>query len=376
MTQHFDHGYALLIGVGQSAYPKWSLPVTVKDMQALRTILTDPDLCGYPDDDAHIRLLHDAGATRQAILDGLAWLAGQAAADPDATAVVFYSGHGWLDDSTGRYYLLPHDVEPFDLAASALPAATFTDALRQVKARRLLVFVDSCHAAGMATAKDVAALKLPAGFSQAALPKGLVEELKQGAGRAVFTSSLGEQRSWVRPDGTLSLYTFHLIEALQGAGNQPGDTTVRVSNLMNHLGKAVPESARTLCQAEQTPFFDTATEDFPVALLLGGKGLGGAGFSPAQGGAASQPAIQASGERSVAAGTISDSTVVTGDHNVVQQGKYNINIGSVQGLVIGDQAQVTQVFGGSPPASPGTGWHCQPAAAKRRCSPRGICDNS
>ena len=38
---------------------------------------------------------------------------------------------------------------------------------------------------------------------------------------------------------------------------------------------------------------------------------------------------------------------------MVQQGKYNINIGSVQGLVIGDQAQVTQVFGGGPSASPG-----------------------
>ena len=77
MTQRFDHGYALLIGVGQSAYPTWLLPITVKDVQALPAALTDPDLCGYPDDDAHIRFLNNAGATRQAILDGLAWLAGQ-----------------------------------------------------------------------------------------------------------------------------------------------------------------------------------------------------------------------------------------------------------------------------------------------------------
>ena len=105
MTDKFAHGYALLIGVGESAYPKWSLPVTVKDMQALRAVLTDPALCGYPDDDAHIRLLHDAGATRQAILDGLAWLAEQAAADSEATAVVFYSGHGWVADGSGK--LLP-----------------------------------------------------------------------------------------------------------------------------------------------------------------------------------------------------------------------------------------------------------------------------
>ena len=353
MTSEFSHGYALLIGVGECAYPRWSLPVTVKDMHALRAVLTDPALCGYPDDDAHIRLLHDAGATKQAILDGLTWLARQTAADGEATAVVFYSGHGWVADDSGKYYLLPHDVEPFDLAGSALPAEDFTAALRQVGAKRLLVFVDSCHAAGMATAKNQPAMKLPSGFTQTALPKGLVEELKQGAGRAVFSSSTGSQQSWVRPDGSLSLYTYHLIEALRGAGNQPGDTTVRVSNLMSHLGKAVPESARALCQAEQTPFFDTATEDFAVALLLGGKGLGGAGFAPAPGTGASQPAIQASGERSVAAPTISDSTIVTGDRNTVQQGKYNIHIGSVQGLVIGDQAQVTQVFGGQLPANPG-----------------------
>jgi len=48
MFNQFTHGHALLIGVGR---------------------------CAYSADDAHIRLLHDAGATRQAILDGLAWLA-------------------------------------------------------------------------------------------------------------------------------------------------------------------------------------------------------------------------------------------------------------------------------------------------------------
>ena len=41
---------------------------------------------------------------------------------------------------------------------------------------------------------------------------------------------------------------------------------------MTHLGKTVLESARSIGK-EQTPFFDTATEDFPVALLCGGKGL-------------------------------------------------------------------------------------------------------
>ncbi len=41
MSDLFTHGYALLIGVGNTANPRWSLPVTVKDAQALKAVLTD-----------------------------------------------------------------------------------------------------------------------------------------------------------------------------------------------------------------------------------------------------------------------------------------------------------------------------------------------
>ncbi len=71
----------------------------------------------------------------------------------------------------------------------------------------------------------------------------------------------------------MSIYTYHLIEALQGAGNREGDTEVHLSNLMNHLGRTVPASAQQFYHKVQTPFFDTATEDFAVALLRGGKGF-------------------------------------------------------------------------------------------------------
>ncbi|QLQ07461.1 MAG: hypothetical protein HZY76_16540 [Anaerolineae bacterium] len=60
----------------------------------------------------------------------------------------------------------------------------------------------------------------------------------------------------MRPDGTLSLYTFHLLEALAGAGNRPGDTVVRLSHLMNHLGQAVPASARPSARRNR-PHFST-----------------------------------------------------------------------------------------------------------------------
>lgn len=280
MTELFNKGYALLIGVGESAYKPLSLPVTVKDTQAIYAALTDPDLCAYPDDKEHIRVLNNAEATRSAILDGLKWLKERAEAEREATVLVYYSGHGWVDKTDNRYYLLQHDVKPTKLAASALSAEVFTSALREIQSERLLVVIDSCHAAGMATSKDAeAAARADAelleefeDFERIAPSKGVIDAIKQGKGRVVFTSSEGEQKSWIK-DESFSIYTYHFLEALQGVANRPGDTEVKVSNLMNHLSKAVPESARKLHGVEQTPHFDMDAGDFIIAKLRGGKGL-------------------------------------------------------------------------------------------------------
>jgi uncharacterized caspase-like protein len=221
--------------------------------------------------------LNDKKATRCAILDGLSWLKTKTEADSEATALVYYSGHGWLETSNNHYYLLQHDIDPLDIPVSALSSEDFTNALRQIQSDRLLVVLDCCHAAGMATSKEgeaVAPPKLPPGFAEVppSESKGLIDALKQGKGRVVFTSSRGEQKSWIK-DQSNSIYTYHFLEALQGADNKPGDSEVRVSNLMHYLGKAVPESAKKLHNAEQNPWFDMGTEDFVIAKLRGGKGL-------------------------------------------------------------------------------------------------------
>jgi Caspase domain len=271
MSDKFTRGYALLIGVGDSAYKPWSLPVTVNDTQAIYAALIDRELCAYPDDKEHIRVLNNQDATKAGILEGLNWLKEKSTADPHATVLVYYSGHGGLKKN--KYYLLQHDIKPMKVEQSALSAETFTEALRQIQAERLLVVIDSCHAAGMATSKE-ADLELDDefdDFNRVAPSKGLIEELKQGKGRVVFTSSEGAQKSWIKDD-SISIYTYHFLEALQGAGNKPGETEVRVSNLMNHVGKAVPESARKL-NKEQTPQFDMTGGDFVIAKLRGGKGL-------------------------------------------------------------------------------------------------------
>jgi hypothetical protein len=271
-TNTFDHGYALLIGVGESAVARWSLPVTVKDVQALNKVLVDPNFCAYPNNRQHIRLLHDKEATRDKILEGLNWLKERAEADPEATVIVYYSGHGLLDENQGRYYLLQHDINTSDIQGSALSAEDFTNALRQVQAKRLLVIIDSCHAAGMATAKKEQEIsKNFRGFVETAAPKGFINNLKDCEGRVVFTSSAGKQYSWLRRDGKMSIYTYHFIEALKGAANNTDDTVVKVSHIMTYLSEQVPRSTYSEYKEEQSPHYSLDGENFPIALRQGGK---------------------------------------------------------------------------------------------------------
>lgn len=321
MSATFNHGYALLIGVGESAYKDLSLPVTVKDTQAIYAALIDRELCGYPKE--NIQILNNAEATHKGILDGLSWLKEKIKSDPEATAIVYYSGHGWVDKTDSSYYLLQHDVKPSKLATSALSAEVFTNGIREIESDRLLVVIDSCHAAGMATSKDgediLADAELMAefdGFDRIAPSKGFIDELKQGKGRVVFTSSEGEQKSYWLNDESMSIYTFHFLEALQGAGNQPGDKQVRVSNLMNHLGKMVPETTNRECKKEQTPHFDMDTEDFAIAKLLGGKGLPEKGWD----------GVKTEATRKI--NKIAD--------NITQHGKFITNINEAHGIHIGD----------------------------------------
>jgi hypothetical protein len=299
MTNQFTHGYALLVGVDANAVAAWALPDVAKDIAALAQVLTHPERCAYPK--ANVKVIRGEAATRQGILDGLEWLQARIRADKsqDATAVVYYTGHGWRDQkaSSTDFYLVPYDMKETAIKSRALAATAFAEAVGDLHPQRLLVVLDCCHAAGMGV-KDVQALSapptVPAGYDGAALAPGALmgevgevaegqavaglsakglEELAEGRGRAVLSSSTGDQRSYIRRDRKMSIFTFHLIEALTGhAQPQEGATEVLVSDVMSHVTRRVPRSVKAEWDAVQEPDFQVSG-NFPVALLLGGQGL-------------------------------------------------------------------------------------------------------
>lgn len=288
MDSQFTNGYALLVAINDNAVAAWALPDVKKDIDALAKVLTHPERCAYPKE--NVKVLTGKDATRQKIIEGLDWLADCIKADKtgNATAVIYYSGHGWRNEETEppTYYLIPYDMRQDAMQARALSATDFASYIGALKPKRLLVMLDCCHAAGMgikdlkAAAPSLQSWQIPVavlmkGEKVPALAPGAKDfaELAVGAGRAVLTSSQGDQSSWIRNDGLMSIFTYHLIEALTGhAQPEEGATNVLVSDVMSYVWRHVPQSAKKEHDAEQVPDYQVSG-NFPVAVLLGGKGL-------------------------------------------------------------------------------------------------------
>lgn len=291
MNTQFTNGYALLIAVNENKVPNAALPAVAKDVDALYEVLVHPERCAYPHN--HVKLIKGKDATRDGILSGLAWLQDQLKSDAsgNATAVIYYTGHGHIEG--GNYYLVPYDIDLSRLRTTSIRAEDFAEDVSNLKPQRLLVVLDCCHSAGMEV-KDFATLT--DGLSSTAIPAKLFmpgeqgispeegakgfEQLALGSGRAVLNSSQASQSSWVRKDKKMSIFTYHLIEALTGhAQPQDGASEVLISDVMSHVWRRVPDSAKADWDAEQQPDYQVSG-NFPMALLLGGKGLSKGELAP------------------------------------------------------------------------------------------------
>ena len=102
----FSNGYALLIGVGAD------LTVTVKDAAALYDVLVNPARAGYPL--RQVWLLTEADARRDHILNSFDELIEQVNSNPNATVIIYFSGHGIRVEHQGKlaeYFLVPYGYD-------------------------------------------------------------------------------------------------------------------------------------------------------------------------------------------------------------------------------------------------------------------------
>lgn len=259
------NAYALLIGVGNYTHSHFAdLPCTAHDVQAIAAILTSPARCGYPTDNVQIVTGTEACAANVRIsLKRLAQLT-----NPESTALVYFSGHGGraLENGAWCTYLCPREADPNDLAHTAISGNEFSDMLSTIPACKLLVVLDACHASGSAALKTADSTFL----WKASMPACYYKALSQGSGRVIIASSKADQVSLIRPQGDLSLFTWHLVEGLKGAAAVHKDGFVRVLDLYYYVSQRVKSE-----RPNQEPVLHARDIDdnFPIALASSNQGL-------------------------------------------------------------------------------------------------------
>ena len=239
-----DNLYALIIGVGKD------LPVTVQDAKAIANILCDESYCAFSKE--NVKLLCDKDSTKDAIIDGIEWLTENA--KENSTVIIYFSGHGI---QAPDYYLVPYNFQPLDLSNTAISEDEFSESVSQIKAKKIVVFLDCCHAGGQLNFKH---------FIKSPLPEKFADSFSSGKGNVIIASSNKNEFSLT---GTpYSEFTKALIEAFAGYGNIRNDGFTRILDIQRWVEAKVPE--RTDNQQNPTIKIGNLEENFIISWYSAG----------------------------------------------------------------------------------------------------------
>jgi hypothetical protein len=275
----FRNGHAVLIGVGSYAHaPQLDVPITVDDARAVAAVLRDPQYCGYPPE--QVTLLNDDAASRDRVLAAFDALAARVAEDD--TVLIFFAGHGAYGDD--GYYLTTQDTRLSGgrvVPGSGLREGELIARLRTIKARRMVLLVNACHAGELAPVLGTD----EASPSGAPLPSSTAAALLgTGSGRIIISACRENQVAYIGP-GPLSLFGQALVDGLCGKGVSSNRGYISVFDLYIHLYFALDEAVPRLVSAGTRRRYGERQEPeltilkgvgpFALALYRGAAPLGG-----------------------------------------------------------------------------------------------------
>jgi hypothetical protein len=206
------HTYVVIAGVLQWQQPGvtgW--PTKHRKDEELRDVLLRR---GVPA--AHMAMLLDEQATFSRIKRAIHSTCRKAAADGDATLIIYYCGHGGpcggSDTCFMNYDVIPAEPERTGLLASDLAAMVGKD----FKGKRVLFLADCCYSGGMAKAAETLA--------------------KSGLQAASLTSAdttVASTGNWT--------FTQTVIDALEGSAmaDKNGDGVITLDELAGEVGDAM-----------------------------------------------------------------------------------------------------------------------------------------
>lgn len=255
--------WAVIIGISNYRDTRIpSLRYASADAQSVYDWLISADGGRYAP--SRIKLLINQSATGKNIKNALfVWL--QQALEEDCVTI-YFAGHGSPESphTLSNLFLLPYDSQYEDIATTGFPMWDIETALeRFIRARKVVVVADACHAGGVGQAFDIAR-RATRGIKMNPISSGLQDLSKIGDGVCVISASDDKEFSQegMKWGGGHGVFTYFLLKGLGGAADYSKDGRVTLGELIPFLSEQVRRATRNA----QSP---TVAGKFDPALSIG-----------------------------------------------------------------------------------------------------------
>ncbi len=250
--------WALVVGISKFRDTHLHhLTFASKDAKDFSALLLDPNVGRFKPSNVHS--LTEGEVTVRQLKTELNWLT-SSATDPNDLVVIFLSTHGTprSKDVAEVNYIATSETETEpegNLYLTGFPMAQFSDDVRsRIKARRTVIFLDTCHSGGAIGGKQTS--QNGAGRQDSSASNSELERINQGVGRIILTSSSPEEQSYEGPPYTNGYFTHFLLEALRHNGGKDPIDQIYASvkqNVSQAAGKIQRKQTPVLSRSQQSP---------------------------------------------------------------------------------------------------------------------------
>jgi len=231
--------YAIVVGIEQYRERIPKADFAVQDAKDLAQFLTKQ--AGYREENVIVRL--NEQATKSDLEKYFeAWLKNNV--DASSTLLIYFSGHGAPEATTGDAYLVPYDGDPAFIEQTGYPLKRLYQTLDKLPTRNIIVMLDSCFSG--AGGRSV--------LAKGARPMVLtVEGLASSSKAVVLAATSGSHISLADQEKGHGLFTYYALQGLAGDADANGDEAIDVQELYEYLKPQVQRVARRTYNTEQVP---------------------------------------------------------------------------------------------------------------------------
>ncbi len=276
--------YAVAMGVSQYDRPEWCLKYAAKDATDLIGKLKAKAGSSYSE--VKPLLLTDKEVTKESAAKIKEFLS---TATIDDTVLIFMAGHGLLDDQYD-YYFGTTDIDPAKPSERGMAYEAIDNILAEVPSLKKALLMDTCHAgeldedekkdlaasdgsatppsippaatnssplAGKVAMRSIGTRGMTVKAVQGAKGKSdwyeklqdMFVDLRRGSGATVISSSQGAEYAFESSEQSNGLFTYALMEALDGKATPNKDGQITISSIGDYVKKRVQD----LTKGKQNP---------------------------------------------------------------------------------------------------------------------------